>query len=121
MASYDSFEEAQSLLLWRAYDCSVNGVSDAVHNSGNFEGKKDIMKQGMHTKLEWLQENGKLPLPKHQAFRTYFTRARRVKQGYNPMKKETVKSLRNVTEFREGVPILELAINDALLPIDDAL
>merc|ERR1711972_1295132 len=31
MASFSSWEEARALLLWRAYDCSVNGVSDAVH------------------------------------------------------------------------------------------
>merc|ERR1712232_1477430 len=31
LGSYSSWEEARSLLIWRAYDCSVNGVSDAVH------------------------------------------------------------------------------------------
>eukprot|EP00971_Amphidinium_carterae_P062658 1240264-Amphidinium_carterae.1 len=32
IASYESFEQAVSLLLWRAYDCGVNGVSDKVHH-----------------------------------------------------------------------------------------
>ena len=64
------------------------------------------MKLGMCAKLIWLEENNKLPLPKHQAFGTYFQRVKRVKDGYNPVKKETVKSLRNTTEQKEGVPIL---------------
>merc|ERR550514_2059544 len=33
VGSYSSWEEAQALLLWRAYDCSVNGVSDAVYHT----------------------------------------------------------------------------------------
>ena len=32
VGSFASWEEARSLLLWRAYDCSVNGVSDAVYH-----------------------------------------------------------------------------------------
>ena len=33
IAAWDSWEEAKALLLWRAYDCTVNGVSDAVHQA----------------------------------------------------------------------------------------
>lgn len=44
-----------------------------------------------------------------------------MKEGYNPIKKETVKSLRNTTEQKEGVPILKLAIDGDLLPVDDHL
>merc|ERR1719387_1890594 len=33
IGQYDSWEEARALLMWRAYDCSVNGVSDAVYHS----------------------------------------------------------------------------------------
>ena len=40
MAAFDSFEEARALLIWRAYDCSINGISDAVFHSDNFAGKK---------------------------------------------------------------------------------
>ena len=32
MGVYESKEEAMSLILWRAYDCGVNGVSDAVYH-----------------------------------------------------------------------------------------
>lgn len=84
MASYDSFEEARALLMWRAYDCSVNGVSDAVHHSKGVEGRMTVVNQGMRAKLQWLDKHGKLPLAKHQAFGTYFIRVKRVKEGYNP-------------------------------------
>merc|ERR1712048_1480208 len=63
---YSSWEEAQALLLWRAYDCSVNGVSDAVHqikSSG-----KQIQSLNVSLKLEWLWQKGRLPLPRHQAY-----------------------------------------------------
>lgn len=121
MASYDSFDEACALLMWRAYDCSVNGVSDAVHHSKNVDGRKAMMTQGMREKLRWLNNKGKLPLPKHQAFGTYFTRSKRVKEGFNPVKKENVLSLRNIVEKIEGVPVLELARLNKLLPIDETL
>ena len=107
--------------MWRAYDCSINGVSDAVHHTPNFDGKKTLMTQGLHAKLKWLNSQGKLPLPTHQAFGSYFTRVKRVKEGFNPIKKENVLSLRNVTECQEGVPLLELARTDNFLPTDDKL
>jgi hypothetical protein len=57
--------QARALLLWRSYDCSVNGVSDAVHQTA---GKtKLIVAKGTWDKLRWLDENNKLPLPSHQA------------------------------------------------------
>lgn len=121
MASYDSFEEASALLLWRAYDCGVNGVSDAVHHSKGVEGRKEVMLQGTHAKLQWLDSHSKLPLPKHQANGTYFTRVKRVKEGFNPKKNENVLSLRSVVEKMEGVPVLELAKLDKLIPVDETL
>jgi len=39
VGSYDSEKEATSVLLWRAYDCGVNGVSDAVHKAKVGSGK----------------------------------------------------------------------------------
>jgi len=38
MGCFDSFEEVFSLILWRAYDCGVNGISDAVHHNKKVEG-----------------------------------------------------------------------------------
>jgi tRNA(His) 5'-end guanylyltransferase len=62
LGSYATETEAMSLILWRAYDCSVNGVSDAVHK--NHGGA--VKQEGTRSKLKWLQAQGLLPLPPHQ-------------------------------------------------------
>lgn len=31
IGQYDSFESAMQMILWRAYDCSVNGISSGIH------------------------------------------------------------------------------------------
>merc|ERR1719210_433694 len=68
LGHYSSWEEARGLLLWRAYDCSVNGVSDAVyHIKGS---GKQVQGSGKKSKVEWLWKQGKLPRPKHQAYGT---------------------------------------------------
>ena len=64
MGTYLSEEEALSLIIWRAYDCGVNGVSDAVHHS-TIGGKKQIMQQSKYHKLKWLKDNSLLPLQDH--------------------------------------------------------
>jgi len=115
MASYDSFEEARALLLWRAYDCSVNGISDAVYHSEGFSGKKELMTKGMGEKLKWLKDAKRLPLRPHQAFGTYFTRVKFLKEGWNPVKKENVTSWRSRIDRMEGTPLLKLAKADSLL------
>jgi tRNA(His) 5'-end guanylyltransferase len=76
IAAWPSVRSAFRLVLWRAYDCGVNGVSDAVHSltaesivasAVAHPGKKAL--QAMHTrdKLAFLQRVGKLPLAPHQA------------------------------------------------------
>merc|ERR1712060_529905 len=82
LGHYSSWEEARALLLWRTYDCSVNGVSDAVYQTHR-AGKK-IMGGATPAKLQWLAENGLLPLPAHQARGAYFVRVRRAIDGVNP-------------------------------------
>lgn len=102
---YDSWEEARALLMWRAYDCSVNGVSDAVyHASGS---GKLIMGKSKVDKAEWLWKNGLLPLPRHQAYGHLVVKARREVQGFNPKTQETVATMRQVVEPLEG-PVLDL-------------
>merc|ERR1712054_632531 len=59
LGHYSSWEEAQSLLIWRAYDCSVNGVSDAVYHTPG-SGQK-VQALGRQEKVKWLWENGLLP------------------------------------------------------------
>merc|ERR1712032_1066522 len=113
---YDSWAEARALLMWRAYDCSVNGVSDAVfHIPGS--GKK-VQSLGRQEKIAWLFEKGLLPLPKHQAYGTVLVRVKRMIEGYNPKLSLTVKTLRGVIERVDG-PVLELVRTDSLLPTDD--
>merc|ERR1712176_1381515 len=116
LGSYKSWEEARSLLMWRAYDCSGNGGSDAVyHTKGS---GKAVMSLGKVEKVKWLCENGLLPLPRHQAYGTVLAKVKRAVQGYNPKTNETVTTLRGVIERVDG-PVLELARNDALFPMDD--
>lgn len=55
--------DAFRLLLWRSYDCLVNGLSTAVYNE-----HKKLATLNSLEKLAWLRENGKLPLPEHQAY-----------------------------------------------------
>merc|ERR1712113_1353594 len=112
LGHYESWEEARALLLWRAYDCSVNGVSDAVyHTPGS---GKSVQSLGKREKVEWLWKQGLLPLPRHQAYGTLLGKVKRMIQGYNPKTQETVHTFRSVIEHVEG-PVLESMRNDALL------
>jgi len=116
VGSFASWEEARSLLLWRAYDCSVNGVSDAVYHipgSG-----KAVQSLGKREKVAWLHAHGHLPLPRHQAYGTVLAKVRRRVEGHNPKTGATVTTLRSVIERVDG-PVLELARTDALYPKDD--
>ena len=106
LSSFATWEEARALLLWRAYDCSVNGVSDAVHQikgSG-----KAAMALGTSQKVAWLCERGHLPLPRHQAYGTILARGKRVHTGYNPKADMRVETVRSTLEMVDG-PVLELA------------
>uniref|UniRef100_A0A7S0ISQ3 tRNAHis guanylyltransferase catalytic domain-containing protein n=1 Tax=Calcidiscus leptoporus TaxID=127549 RepID=A0A7S0ISQ3_9EUKA len=118
LGSYASWEEARALLLWRAYDCSVNGVSDAVHQirgSG-----KQVQSLGRREKIAWLWKQGHLPLPRHQAYGTVLAKVKRAAEGHNPIKGTTVRTLRAVIEHVDG-PVLELARREALFPPDDVV
>eukprot|EP00929_Paragymnodinium_shiwhaense_P015759 TRINITY_DN123864_c0_g1_i1.p1 TRINITY_DN123864_c0_g1~~TRINITY_DN123864_c0_g1_i1.p1 ORF type:complete len:362 (-),score=65.12 TRINITY_DN123864_c0_g1_i1:273-1358(-) len=120
LGHYSTWEEARSVLLWRAYDCSVNGVSDAVFHASHLQGRKAVVAQYTSSKLKWLSENNMLPLPAHQARGGYFVKVRRRIEGYNPVKKEAVYTLRSRVELVD-VPVLELARKDEMLPQDDEM
>jgi len=108
---YESWEEARALLMWRAYDCSVNGVSDAVyHTQGS---GKEINGKGKIEKAEWLWKNGLLPLPKHQAYGHLLVKVVREVEGFNPKTQESVTTKRQVIEALDG-PVLELCRNGVL-------
>lgn len=111
MGHYATWEEARALLMWRAYDCSVNGVSDAVyHTKGS---GKAVMSKGKQEKVAWLHSNHLLPLPKHQAYGHLLVRVEREKEGFDPKAGEAVVTLRHVIEPLEG-PVLKLLRSGAL-------
>jgi tRNA(His) 5'-end guanylyltransferase len=118
LGHYECWEEARALLMWRAYDCSVNGVSDAVYHIKG--AGKEVMSLGKVGKVEWLWKQDRLPLPRHQSYGTVLVRVKRVKRGDNPKLGTTVESLRGVLEHVNG-PVLELLCKDALFPLDDLL
>merc|ERR1712039_279237 len=116
LGHYASWEEARALLLWRAYDCSVNGVSDAVYQTKG--SGKQVQGSDKKSKVEWLWQQGKLPLPKHQAYGTVLVKVRRIMEGYNPKLGVAVKMLRGTVESLDG-PVLELIRTGDLLLEDD--
>mmetsp|Transcript_38613 Transcript_38613/g.75967 ORF Transcript_38613/g.75967 Transcript_38613/m.75967 type:complete len:376 (+) Transcript_38613:67-1194(+) len=129
LGHYKSWEEAQSLLMWRAYDCSVNGVSDAVYHS---EGGKKITSKNTKQKLLWLDQHGHLPLPPHQAYGTLMAKVKRLKEGFNPHAPTksnsepgsmgcTVQVLRSTIERIKGSHVLELVRTDSVWLTDDAM
>jgi tRNA(His) 5'-end guanylyltransferase len=118
MGNYGSREEALMLLLWRAADCGVNGISDAVHHQ-KYSSK---VVKGLPTgkKLQWLAQQKLLPLSLHQAHGIYFVRVRRRHEGVNPLTKQVNISLRNTIE-RVPENLLMLAHDDRLFLPDDTL
>jgi tRNA(His) 5'-end guanylyltransferase len=114
---YENWEEARALLLWRAYDCSINGVSDAIHHDADSSTKRENSLNA-YGKINWLRIRDKLPLPRHQAYGTYMKRRKRQGEGYNPKTKESVPTYRNVIEI-ESLPVLEIARNGELQPDAD--
>jgi len=97
--------------MWRAYDCSVNGVSDAVyHTKGS---GKAIMSKGKQEKVAWLHSNNLLPLPTHQAYGQLLVKVEREVEGFNPKTGEAVVAVRGAIEPLEG-PVLELFRSGAL-------
>jgi len=119
LGAYESWEEARALLLWRAHDCSVNGVSDAVHQTrGSSRQVQQVQSLGKREKVEWLWKEGLLPLPRHQAYGTLLSKVKRSRVGLNPKTGESSMTLRGVIEHVDG-PVLELARTDSLFPVGD--
>eukprot|EP00470_Lotharella_oceanica_P003627 CAMPEP_0170172604 /NCGR_PEP_ID=MMETSP0040_2-20121228/5851_1 /TAXON_ID=641309 /ORGANISM="Lotharella oceanica, Strain CCMP622" /LENGTH=174 /DNA_ID=CAMNT_0010413349 /DNA_START=81 /DNA_END=605 /DNA_ORIENTATION=- len=123
VGSYATAEEAMSLVMWRGYDCGVNGVSDAVHKAkdamkqidGKIMPRKKAVLLDTGKKLGWLNDVGLLPLPKHQACGSYFVREKKMKTAFNPQLNKEVECLRSVIEKVDG-NVLELARDGKLLP-----
>lgn len=81
VARYATRDEAAAVLVWRAYDCAVNGVSDAIYAARNDKvpGATDLVPQSTAAKLAWLaaQQTQRLPLPVHQQVGTYLVKYRK--------------------------------------------
>lgn len=116
---FDTREEALALILWRAYDCGVNSVSDAVFHSGIRE-RKRMMKLNTAEKLAWLNEHKMLPLPINQREGAFFVKRKRVFDGTNKKTGEAVRYLRGKIEVVEG-NVLILYSQGKLFPPDDVL
>lgn len=116
---YDSEQEALSLILWRAYDCGINAVSDAVYKSG-IAGAKQVLRLPTEQKLPWLMKNNLLPLPAHQREGTLWVKRKRTGSATNKITGELVTYVRGRIEKVEG-NVLQLYKEDALFPQDEAL
>ena len=80
VGAYDTRDEALSQILWRAYDCGVNSVSDVAHKSGVL-GSKAAIKMPTDRKLAWLMDNDLLPLRPHQRAGTYWVKRKQINHG----------------------------------------
>jgi len=74
----DTEEEAVSFLLWRANDCGINAMLDAMHQ---FEGPN--FRKSIPECIVWLKENDKLPLSTHQRGGTFSVKRKIIRDGVN--------------------------------------
>lgn len=88
---YNTLHEAFELILWRAYDCSINGISQAVYFCGN-PGSKLVSLKNSNEKLKYLFENKLLPLSDHQAYGTLFKKNH---NGYNKIEGPVINNIKN--------------------------
>lgn len=75
LAVWDTERDAFGTILWRAYDCGVCSVTNAVFARNGRKG--GIVHEHTHAKLEWLATQGALPLPVEQRHGSLFVRRRR--------------------------------------------
>ena len=116
---YDTKEEAKALLLWRAYDSGVNGVSDAVHQQKSKD-RKRLMELTTNEKLRWLHKQGKLPLPRHQREGSYYVKRKVVLHTTNRATGEPVSCLRSRLEHVTG-NLIRLYKEEAMFPLHESL
>lgn len=69
---YSTLQDAFELILWRSYDCSVNGLSSAIHCNVHSADKKQVMAMDSTGKLRYLASHGFLPLPDHQVYGSFY-------------------------------------------------
>jgi len=100
---FETSTEALALVLWRVNDCNVNSASDAIKFT---DAPNSIRSFNTIQKLLYLQDRDMLPLQRHQAHGSLFTR--------DPADG----SLLLVNDGADGLPkhVLNLAREGALLP-----
>ena len=141
---WDNVKDAFQLVLWRSYDCGLNGISDAVYNlrgslkdesitnseKSSPENKydeendlnsksmrasvKEVMKLGSCAKLQFLKVHNQLPLPDHQAYGTLFERQKVKKSGFNPKTQKEESCERNCIVQREAGNIINMVKYDEI-------
>lgn len=72
IGTYDTYADAFELIIWRGYDCSVNGLSQSLYLCGIPGARNEKMHSDQ--KLRFLEENGLLPLREHQSYGTLLKR-----------------------------------------------
>lgn len=107
---YDSLQEAFELILWRSYDCSVNGISQAIYQC-SLPNSKVVNGRNTTEKLNFLQENSLLPLRDHQAYGTLLKKERRLVATVNRMTGESTEVERNVFVKIDGPVIRNVKEN----------
>mmetsp|Transcript_10068 Transcript_10068/g.23451 ORF Transcript_10068/g.23451 Transcript_10068/m.23451 type:complete len:408 (+) Transcript_10068:148-1371(+) len=130
VGSYASLDDALALVLWRSYDCGVNGVSDKVHHLKGDDAalptpelraqRAEVSGKDVGSKLAWLGERGLLPLPDHQAYGSFLAHVRRRKECLNRKSGAEEAKLVRVVEHVPGNLIVNF-LRGALLPADDRL
>lgn len=85
MGIFDSLPDAFELILWRSYDCSVNGISQAIFLSQLFN--REESDKNCTEKLKLLLENNLLPLTDHQSHGTLYKREEDTKKKTKNLKK----------------------------------
>ncbi len=102
---YSTLEDAFELVLWRSYDCAVNGVSSGVYFLQNVPDKKKAMLLDTSGKLKFLSENGFLPLPNHQMYGSFYQLTTVEREVVNRQTGETFKKFSQAFQLVPG-PVL---------------
>lgn len=107
VGAFDGHDEVMRLVLWRAFDCGINGVSDKCHQLRlrGIPGAKEVVRMHTGFKLKFLEENGMLPLPDHQAYGTVIRKSQHILQGFHAESGRTLTTLRRFYE-RTSVNLL---------------
>ena len=101
---WSSIEEAFTLLLWRSEDCSVNGISDAIHHA---KAGKIIKESHTNDKLQYLIDNNLYPLIPHQEYGTLLWVVKEPKNCLNQKTGETsIKTGRVIKSLNTYLPYL---------------